>query len=96
MVMAAASMAAVWAVESMPAASPLVMRLNVRTLRQVMGKPMEEARKAAMDEGLNYVYLGNVPEHPGGHTYCPKCKKKLIQRIGYNVKVLGLADGHCQ
>ena len=29
------------------AASPLVMRLNVRTLKQVMGKPMEEARKAA-------------------------------------------------
>ncbi|MFH2008035.1 MAG: enoyl-CoA hydratase/isomerase family protein [bacterium] len=29
------------------AASPLVMRLNVRTLKQVLGKPMEEARKAA-------------------------------------------------
>jgi cyclohexa-1,5-dienecarbonyl-CoA hydratase len=29
------------------AASPLVMRLNVRTLKRVMGRPMEEARKAA-------------------------------------------------
>jgi cyclohexa-1,5-dienecarbonyl-CoA hydratase len=29
------------------AASPLVMRLNVRTLKRVMGRPMEEARKEA-------------------------------------------------
>ncbi len=29
------------------AASPLVMRLNVRTLKGLMGRPMEQARKAA-------------------------------------------------
>ena len=57
---------------------------------------LEQARKLAMDEGLNYVYLGNVPEHPGGHTYCPKCKKMLIKRIGYNVKVPGMENGHCK
>lgn len=56
---------------------------------------LEQAWRTARSEGLNYVYLGNVPEHPAGHTYCPKCKKKLIRRIGYNVKVLALTEGHC-
>jgi pyruvate formate lyase activating enzyme len=49
-----------------------------------------------MGEGLHFVYVGNVPEHPGGHTYCPNCRKMLIRRIGYRVKVLGLNAGNCQ
>ena len=57
---------------------------------------LERTRKIAMDEGLQYVYVGNVPEHPGGHTYCAHCSKVLIHRIGYRVKVLGLQDGKCQ
>jgi len=59
-------------------------------------RTLEKARSVAMAEGLNYVYLGNVPEHPGGNTYCPECRKMLIKRVGYNVKVLGMADGHCR
>ena len=57
---------------------------------------LEKARQVAIDEGLHFTYLGNVPEHPGGHTYCPHCQKMLIRRIGYRVKVLGLNDGKCQ
>ena len=34
-----------------------------------------------MAEGLRFVYVGNVPGHPGNHTYCPGCKKMLIQRL---------------
>ena len=43
-----------------------------------------------------YVYVGNVPDHPAGHTYCPKCKKMLIRRIGYQVNVQALEDGKCR
>jgi pyruvate formate lyase activating enzyme len=57
---------------------------------------LEIARQAAMDEGLNFVYIGNVPDHPGGHTYCPHCRELLIRRIGYRVRVAGLDDGGCQ
>jgi len=57
---------------------------------------LENARKVAMEEGLMYVYIGNVPDHPGGHTYCPECKKMLIQRIGYQVAVLALKEGKCR
>ena len=57
---------------------------------------LEMACKVAAEEGLHFVYIGNVAEHPNGHTYCPKCKKMLIRRIGYNVKVLGFKDGQCE
>ncbi len=57
---------------------------------------LEKARGVAIDKGLHFVYVGNVPEHPGGHTYCPHCKKMLIRRIGYRIKALGLNDGKCQ
>lgn len=57
---------------------------------------LEKARQVAIDQGLHFVYIGNVPEHPGGHTYCPHCKKMLIRRIGYKVKVLNFKNGKCE
>ena len=56
---------------------------------------LEQAWKAALEEGLHYVYIGNVPGHPAEHTTCPKCKAVLIERKGYQVQVLRLKDGHC-
>jgi len=32
------------------------------------------------EEGLNYVYIGNVPGHPYENTYCPRCGALLIKR----------------
>ncbi len=49
-------------------------------------KTLEQAHKIARDAGIHYVYLGNVPFHEANHTYCPKCGKLLIQRVGYLVR----------
>jgi len=57
---------------------------------------LERARSTAMDAGLDYVYLGNVAFHAGGHTYCPSCGELLIRRVGYNVDVVALTDGKCK
>ncbi len=43
--------------------------------------------------GLDYVYVGNIPGHDGENTYCPKCKKLLLHRVGYEIELL--ADGVC-
>jgi pyruvate formate lyase activating enzyme len=56
---------------------------------------LEKARNMAMDLGLRYVYVGNVPGHPGNHTYCPKCKKVVIERQGFFIKSLHLKSGKC-
>jgi pyruvate formate lyase activating enzyme len=47
---------------------------------------LEKARKIGFDEGLKYVYLGNVPGNEGENTYCPVCKSLLIERFGFSIK----------
>jgi pyruvate formate lyase activating enzyme len=56
---------------------------------------LEEAREIALKEGLNFVYIGNIPGHKGEHTYCPNCKKIVIERTGYTVLKNEVKNGTC-
>lgn len=56
---------------------------------------LETARKIALDQGLHFVYLGNVPGHVGENTYCPYDGTLLIERKGYHVIQNHLKDGRC-
>jgi pyruvate formate lyase activating enzyme len=56
---------------------------------------LEKAREVALSSGLRYVYVGNVPGHEGESTFCPKCRKKVIQRTGYMVGEMHLNQGNC-
>jgi pyruvate formate lyase activating enzyme len=56
---------------------------------------LERARAAALTVGLEYVYIGNVPGHEGEHTYCPRCKRVLIERSGFMVRGVHVKDGKC-
>jgi pyruvate formate lyase activating enzyme len=58
-------------------------------------RTLERARQAAEAEGLQYVYVGNVPGHPGENTYCPKCSRLLIQRLGFLVQKMDLKEDRC-
>jgi len=56
-----------------------------------------EAREAARAEGLHYVYIGNVPGLPDAETtFCPACKKPVIQRDIFAVTAMDLASGKCR
>jgi pyruvate formate lyase activating enzyme len=57
---------------------------------------LELARKIALDSGLKYVYIGNIPGHEAENTFCPNCRKPVIKRIGYTVSEIDLADGRCK
>lgn len=46
---------------------------------------LERARSTAMNAGLQFVYIGNVPGHSAESTYCPQCKKAVIRRVGYTI-----------
>ncbi|MFX1514033.1 MAG: AmmeMemoRadiSam system radical SAM enzyme [Promethearchaeota archaeon] len=48
-------------------------------------KTLERARQIGLEEGLQFVYLGNVPGHPFEDTYCPSCGKRLIHRSIFEV-----------
>jgi len=56
---------------------------------------LERAWKIARDAGLHYVYLGNVPGHPGENTNCPGCGTLLIRRMGFRILGNHLKDGRC-
>ena len=56
---------------------------------------LERAREIAMAEGLQFVYLGNVPGHPGNNTWCPRCQSLLIRRIGMSTEENRLKQGKC-
>lgn len=55
---------------------------------------LKRARQIGLDEGLQYVYEGNVPGE-GEDTSCPGCHKTLIKRIGFNVQDNSVANGKC-
>jgi pyruvate formate lyase activating enzyme len=57
---------------------------------------LEHAKAIADAEGLHYVYIGNVPGHPAENTYCPKCRRAVIQRAGFLVKAVHLDRGRCR
>jgi pyruvate formate lyase activating enzyme len=57
---------------------------------------LEKLRELALQEGIRYVYLGNVPGHEGTHTYCHNCHKILIERKGYFIGQNNLENGHCR
>ncbi len=57
---------------------------------------LEAARDTAMSEGLHFVYVGNVPGHPGESTVCPNCRKTVIHRVGYSVDEIQLKRGTCK
>lgn len=56
---------------------------------------LEKARAIAMETGLNYVYIGNVPGHEGGNTFCPQCGEVVIRRAGFLVLANELVHGRC-
>jgi len=57
---------------------------------------LETARNIALDSGIHFCYVGNVPGHPGEHTYCPQCGKILIKRVGYTISEYNLHDDQCK
>ena len=57
---------------------------------------LTRARDIALNEGLQYVYTGNVFDTEGGTTYCPSCKAALIVRDWHNIlKYRVTPQGRC-
>ena len=56
---------------------------------------LDRAYALGREEGLRYVYVGNVPGDPRQHTMCPGCGKPVIQRRGFQVATMALANGAC-
>ena len=56
---------------------------------------LERAKAIADAEGLHYVYVGNVPGHPAQNTYCPKCRRMVVERLGFTASQMLIRKGAC-
>lgn len=56
---------------------------------------LERAREIGLSAGLHFVYIGNVPGHPGENTYCYNCKKVVISRSCYTIERYDVTSGKC-
>ncbi len=56
---------------------------------------LEQAREIALEAGVRFVYIGNVPGHAANNTYCPVCGQVLIERQGFAVREYHLQGGAC-
>jgi AmmeMemoRadiSam system radical SAM enzyme len=57
---------------------------------------LTRSRRIAMEEGLHFVYTGNVHDREGGTTFCPKCRSKLIVRDWHRIESYRLTpEGRC-
>lgn len=89
-----------WTAEHLGAGTPFhILRFHPAHRLDHLGwtpiNPMVEARQRALDAGLKFVYLGNVPGHGSNNTYCPKDGRLLIEREGYHVKRNDVVGGRC-
>lgn len=57
---------------------------------------LEMAHNLAMEEGMMYAYVGNIPGHPFENTYCPACGRVLIRRFGFEVLEVNLIGKRCE
>jgi len=56
---------------------------------------MRRAKDIGHEEGLSFIYLGNVPGDPSESTFCPKCGELIIERYGFYVRENKLKEGKC-
>ncbi|HNV01899.1 MAG TPA: AmmeMemoRadiSam system radical SAM enzyme [Vicinamibacterales bacterium] len=68
---------------------------QLRNLAPTPVATLARARSLAMDRGIRYAYVGNVPGHPGNHTYCPTCGARVIAREDFFVLETKLLNGRC-
>ncbi len=53
------------------------------------------ARDLGKEEGLEFVYTGNLPGHRYDNTYCPQCGEMLVRRLGYEILSNRVRQGEC-
>ncbi|HWR73565.1 MAG TPA: AmmeMemoRadiSam system radical SAM enzyme [Nitrospirota bacterium] len=68
---------------------------KLKNLPPTPWETLKEARDIAREAGIRYAYIGNIRSE-GENTYCPACRRLLIERIGYFVKQNNMVKGTCR
>ncbi len=59
-------------------------------------KTLKKARRIALEQGIKYVYTGNLPDEDGNNTFCYKCGSVLIKRRLFSITENNIKQGRCK
>jgi pyruvate formate lyase activating enzyme len=91
-----------WVRDNLGADTPMhflrfVPHYKLENLPPTPVETLDAAWRLAREEGLRYVYVGNVPGHESETTRCPGCGAVAIRRSGYRLLDLAVTDaGACK
>jgi len=57
---------------------------------------LEKARQIALDSGIKFVYIGNVPDTTADCTICNKCGKTIVERRGFTIISNNIINASCK
>jgi pyruvate formate lyase activating enzyme len=57
---------------------------------------LHRAREIGIKAGLRYVYCGNIPDGEGEDTFCAHCGRRVIERMGFQVRRNDVVNGACR
>lgn len=67
---------------------------KMKNIPPTPAKLLEKAFNIAKEEGLAYVYIGNL-QGIGQNTVCPNCGKLLVQRLAMSTQKIDIQNGQC-
>lgn len=70
-------------------------RYRMLNIEATPAETILKAREIGMEEGLKYVYAGNLPGDSGEKTSCAACGNLLIDRFGYRINANNLRGSAC-
>lgn len=68
---------------------------KLANLPQTPVSTLDRARDTAMEAGLAFVYIARVTGHEAENTFCPECGKIIIDRMGFVIEAIHIANGEC-
>ncbi len=91
---------AVWVRKNLGAETPLHFSafqpaFKMQTWQPTPPQTVFRAREIALNEGLVYVYTGNIDDVEGQITVCPQCHQTIVVRNGYTIDELHLNEEGC-
>ena len=57
---------------------------------------LERAYEIGQQAGLKFIYTGNVPGHKNENTVCYSCGRLIVERLGYQARIVGLEGSRCR
>ena len=89
-----------WLVQNLGRETPLHFsrffpQFQMKNLPPTPAQTLDRAKQIAQSEGLHYVYIGNITRSGAEDTFCPGCRKRLVQRHGYSVLENRIQSGRC-